>query len=263
MSTGNPNNQGGFSLASLQAPRAVSLTGLLDSEGEVRDVRSALAAVSGWGFAGVVLDVTLPGLRPRELDRSARRDIAVQLRRLNLAFAGLDFFIPPSHFADPGHADRAVAAAVAAAELASELAKLTSDALFSMPTVMTDMGASPLSSVCDVIKQTSQRTGAAFADAHWPSKHHFIAVDPAAMIFAGERNLHQTIAGIGIERVAAARLSDVTSLGRVPIGEGSLDVTSYEVILQSIGYKGPLTLDLRGMNIDMQQRAIRTTPGRS
>ena len=60
--------------------------------------RAALARLSKLGFRHVQLDATQPGLRPRELDRSARRHLAATLRRPEDSPIGVDLWVPASHF---------------------------------------------------------------------------------------------------------------------------------------------------------------------
>src|SRR5690606_35381914 len=76
------------------------------------------------GFRFIQLSATHPGLRPRELDQSARRDLLATLRRRERSPAGVDLWIPPEHFADAAQVDRAVAAAIAAIELAADLGRV-------------------------------------------------------------------------------------------------------------------------------------------
>jgi hypothetical protein len=42
------------------------------------------------GFRSVQLSAAQPGLRPRELDRSGRRDLLARLSRLQMPAAGLE-----------------------------------------------------------------------------------------------------------------------------------------------------------------------------
>ncbi|MEM7756072.1 MAG: hypothetical protein AAF297_10600, partial [Planctomycetota bacterium] len=69
--------------------------------------KAAIGAVSAMGARAIQLDATRAGLRPRDLERSARRDLAATMRREELAFSGVDLWIPPHHFVDPDRADRA------------------------------------------------------------------------------------------------------------------------------------------------------------
>ena len=86
--------------------------------------QAAVERLAGVGFDAVQLDGTLRGLRPRELDRRARRDLAAMLARRGVRAGGIDLFIPRWHFADAGEADRAVAATLACIELAGDLGRV-------------------------------------------------------------------------------------------------------------------------------------------
>ncbi|MCB9848965.1 MAG: hypothetical protein H6814_11180 [Phycisphaeraceae bacterium] len=86
--------------------------------------RKLIERAAAEGFRAVLLDTARPGIRPRDLDRSARRGLASLLRRLELTLAGAELWIPPEHFASPEHCDRAVAAAQGAIDLLAELSGL-------------------------------------------------------------------------------------------------------------------------------------------
>lgn len=62
-----------------------------------------------------------PATRPRDLGPSARRDLAATLARHELVCAGIDLFIPPSHFSDPAQQSRAFDAVIAAIGLGADL----------------------------------------------------------------------------------------------------------------------------------------------
>jgi hypothetical protein len=83
-------------------------------------LRSALLLAKQAGCVGITLDVTLPGFRPRDLDASARRELAVLVRRHDLALLGLDCFVPKAHLQGPEQA-RAVDALCNALLLLSDL----------------------------------------------------------------------------------------------------------------------------------------------
>lgn len=63
----------------------------------------------------------MPGFRARELDRSARRDLASASTRYEITYAGLDCLVPSEHLQNPETIDRAVAAITNAIGLAAEL----------------------------------------------------------------------------------------------------------------------------------------------
>ena len=84
------------------ATLAPTLTGLGERP------RVVLDRLAVCGFRAVQLSASQPGLRPRELDRSGRRDLAGRLRRLALVAAGVDLWIPRAQLLDPARVDRAV-----------------------------------------------------------------------------------------------------------------------------------------------------------
>lgn len=105
---------------------ALSLSGLSREPGTswAGGPRAAIEWAGGIGYRRLALDLTAAGIRPRELDRSARRGIAALLRRAELAVVGCDLLIPADHFISPGHVDRAIEASIHAIEFARELAAL-------------------------------------------------------------------------------------------------------------------------------------------
>lgn len=86
------------------------------------DLRRVLPRVRGTGIRSIHLDGTVPGLRPRDLDASARRDLRTMIRRAEIGCSGIDALIPPTHFDDPAFADRAHHAVAAIIDLAADLA---------------------------------------------------------------------------------------------------------------------------------------------
>ena len=83
--------------------------------------RLGLELASRLGFRSVTLSAAQPGLRPRELDRSARRGLLAELRRLELECSSIDLFIPPEHFTSTETIERALDAVRGALDLATDL----------------------------------------------------------------------------------------------------------------------------------------------
>lgn len=108
------------------------------------------------GLTAAALDAAHPELRPRSLDRSARRDLAATLRRAQLAFAGIDIFVPAAHLAEPASADRALAAILSAIDLAGELRDTTASAL---PVVAFDLPDVPAPGAVASITSAAERAG--------------------------------------------------------------------------------------------------------
>ncbi len=237
-------------------PGAIGLSGL--SAGE--RVRGVLAWLARAGVRGVQVDATMQGIRPRELDRSGRRDLAALLRRDGVAFSGVDMFIPPADFLSPAASDRATSAVLMAIELAADLAALTGP-----PSVSSVSLTLPDKTPADIRVAIADRAalrGARVADHAWPipgvadgqaaasqtSERIGAGLDPATALTAGEDPV--TLAARLGKRLAGARLSDVArapGIGRVPPGKGRLDVPAYLVTLATVGYRGHAVLDPAGL----------------
>lgn len=227
---------------------AVALAGLTAPA----SVREQIEWAAQAGFRAVQLNAAAPGVRPRDLDRSARRDLAAVLRRSELSLAGVDLWIPPAHFLDPARSDRAMSAVREALGFAAEIAGLTSGRAVVSMQLPADRAAA--ASVTGAIAGAAQQVGAQVADHTWPPADGTseeapigIGLDPATVLLAGgARTPDQALLAAG-ERLVAARLSDLTSSGRVPPGTGRLDLLSYLVAAATIPGAEPLVLDLQGL----------------
>lgn len=222
-------------------------------EGELADPREAIRWVrslpardpsSGGGCPWVQLDAMRKGLRPRDLGRSGRRDLAAYLRRQELMCSGLDLWIPAAHFADARHVDRAVMAVHGACELAADLDVVRRVVSVALP-------ASVGADVVEQIRASGERFGVRVAD-HGPAdvamdERLGRGVDPASCSIAGQDPVARVL-GAG-EGLASARLSDLSVAGRtVPGSEsGRLDLLSYGAALGVVGYGWPVVVDLRGL----------------
>jgi hypothetical protein len=216
--------------------------------------RDVIEWAASKGVRRVHLDATCAGLRPRELDRSARRDVAAMLRRLRLSLGGIDAWIPPDHFADARHVDRAVAAAVGACQLAGELASL--GACDQRPAVSMHLSSATSPAVRSSLAAAADAAGVMVADHQWPPSEAMAlgspigaGFDPAAVLMAGESDPCRALATLA-RGVVSVRLSDLSSLGRVPPGEGRLDVLAYEVAVTTSVPGACLVVDSRGMGRD-------------
>lgn len=236
-------------------PLSVSLAGVdLASDphavGVATDARGRLAWAAAGPVRAVTLDATAPGLRARELSRSARRDLAATLRRLELAPAGLDLWIPPAHFTDPARQDRAISATLGALELASDLRSLAGAG---GAVVTVELAKEIDAGVVRTLAAGAARTGATLADTAWTSREHpddanaslAPSLDPASVLLAGQDPVAE--AGRLGGALAGARLNDLSGGGRVEPGSpgGRLEVASYHAALAAGGYEGFVTLDLR------------------
>lgn len=248
---------------------SVAMVGLPSEPGAAgsRALIERIGAMGRIGVRGVQIDATRSGLRAREMDRSARRDLAALMRRLQIACSGLDVFVPSEHFLDAQTQDRAVASVVGAIELAAELRGLGAVGA-------AGVGAAELSvsvllprelpmDVAGMIESAADREGVRVADHCLPlretkageqsraSEVIGVGIDPAALLSAGESPA-KAAARLG-GRVVLARVSDVlrgvAGVRCVPgASAGSLEVEAYRATLGVIGYRGLAVLDLRGVS---------------
>jgi sugar phosphate isomerase/epimerase len=199
----------------------------------------------------VQLDATAPGIRPRELDRSARRDLAALLRRLRLGVSGLDLWIPTEHFLDAARAERATEAALNAIAMAGELARLAESASGAVVSLaLSPEVPAPLHSVLE--RQADQHgvdlADHAIRDTHpEPDARIGIGIDPASLLLAG-KDPAAAAAKAG-RALKCVRLSDANGIGRTAVGApGSrLDVLSLQAAISVAGYKREVVADLRGV----------------
>lgn len=228
-----------------------------------RPPRQVLSMIAEQGFGSVQLDATLPGLRPRELDTSARRDLIATAKRSGLMIAGIDFFIPAEHYSDPQHCDRAAQAVGAACSFAGELGRVPLS--LNLP-----VGQADAAIVQSVIEQAdaSGITLAIHDEAQldtltaWLSKqappHAGVGLDPAALLIRDQDPAD--VAQSFSEMVRVARLSDASKGqadgGRQVTGAGSLQVMPYRVSVDLAPKRlGPVVLDLRGLTAPLQAMA--------
>ncbi|MDX2147084.1 MAG: TIM barrel protein [Planctomycetota bacterium] len=260
----------------LNANLSISIAGLRRAPGSdgvtFSSVRDAIAWGAALGFQAIQLDGTWPEARARDLSRSGRRDIASILKRHGAAFSGLDLWIPPTHWLDTAHVDRAADAVLQAIELASELASLALGLTSAAPmpgagrVVCIEFPTATPRPVLASLGAAAARHGVLIADHHWdqspapstaiseaairtPNAIAGIApgLDPTAVLIAKADPV--TIAASLASTVTSARLCDLASTGRVHLGspQGRLDVDAYRAALDAGGYRGPLVLDLRGL----------------
>jgi hypothetical protein len=264
--TGAPDGFDTLRDLALEAPPALAISGLRDDKAFLSSPaagpRAPIEAAAKLGFRAVVLDATAPGLRPRDLDRSARRDLASLLRRLELAFAGLDLWIPPEHFASAEHADRASSACVGAIDLAADLARESSGQpliSLALPRALEGERLALFEGVVRGLIDHADRAGVTLADHAHPlgeaqgatvdaSSPLALGVDPAAILLRdGDPVL--TAAKWG-SRVRVARWSDADSVSRVaPMNppRGRLDLLAYAATVASATVAQRFVVDLRGV----------------
>ncbi|MEM9345645.1 MAG: hypothetical protein AAGB26_03405 [Planctomycetota bacterium] len=241
---------------------APTLGPLIQASG--RPPRRVLALIAEQGFASVQLDATLPGLRPRELDISARRDLLATAMRSGLTIAGIDFFIPAEHYSDPQFVDRAAEAAAGACSLAGDLGRVP----VSLNLPLGQSGPELTQALIDTADE--QGVTLAIHDEssldglkHWLADHappHAgVGLDPAALLIR-DQDPSEAVQAMA-DAVRVARLSDASKGqadgGRQAVGAGSLAVMAYRVSVDLTPNRiGPVVLDGRGLASPMQ--AMRT-----
>lgn len=234
-------------------PVALSLSGLLPPDGS-DDPRALIDWAASLSVRSIQLDATARGFRPRDLDHSARRDLASILRRRQVSLAGVDAFIPPRHLADPATLDRAASAILGAIQLAADLATVAAG----RPVVAFETPASLADDVVDQFAIASARLGVTLADhrrstpapGQSPSAASAklgLGIDPAALLAAGE-DVFDTVTKL-TSPPEQARLSDHDGAARVHAGShaGRLDLPAYAAALSVVGYDRPVVADLRGV----------------
>jgi len=211
--------------------------------------REALPKLQRMGVRGVQWPAAAAGLRPRELDRGARRDLQAVLRRLELELSGVDLPIPPEHFGDVARVDRAVAAAEEAIRFAAEFGRVPVSMRW--PASRGDSNAEAEAAVAALLA-VAERRGVRFADETVPPPTSGpdreivgLGLDPVALLAAGIDP-----AAVALERgpeIVATRLGDLDAAGvRVPPGAGGrLDVVRYRVSLEIAGFDGFAIIDPR------------------
>jgi len=211
--------------------------------------RPAMDRAHELGLRWVQLSATQAGLRPRELDASARRDLLATLRRRELGLSGLDVWLPPDHFLDPATVDRALGAATGAVGLAADLGRVPVS--INLPRVGEEAPqVAALSEVIDALTTIADRQGVAIADHTLPAQERSgigMGIDPAACLAIDTDPVSLVTAAGG--NLISARLCDLLRTGmRGPIGsftEGRLDVAAYRATLSVVGYDRPVIVDAR------------------
>lgn len=211
--------------------------------------REAFVALRAAGVSAVQWPAMAAGLRPRDLDASARRDLQSTLRRHELSMSGVDLWIPAEHFVERSRVDRAVAAVEEAVRFAAEFGRCPVSVRLPGPSARED-GEQGLESAISAIAAIADRHGVGLADHAVPSTPREsvrIGIDPVACLAAGSDPAAVAIEHSG--EVAAARLADLDRGGlRSPAGdprEGRLDLLRYRVGLEVAGFRGLVAIDPR------------------
>lgn len=222
----------------LQGELAVTIAPLIAGKGG-EAIKAAIECVADLRVRFAQIGVTSAGLRPRDLDRSARRDLLAALRRRELEPSGLDAWIPPAHFDDAALVDRAANAMEEIIALAGDLGR-----------VPVSLHMPPHDEIASRLIERAQRLGVPLADHAIPATGREgcgTGVDPAAHL-SQDLDPIAAVHAAGA-RLAAARLVDLSRSGmRSAVGSGRenrLDVRAYKVALSVNGYRRPVVIDAR------------------
>ncbi|MDX2114742.1 MAG: hypothetical protein SFZ24_03860 [Planctomycetota bacterium] len=230
----------------VRTPLALALDGLIAPA----SLREQAAWAAAAGFSALQLSAAAPGLRPRELSRSARRDVAAILRSSELSLSGVDLWIPPAHLDDPARADRALSALLDACDYTAEIAALVGGS----PVLAVQLPPpTSAAAAVDALITRAASIGVRIADHAWPSRPEAsqpdalaVGLDPPSILLAGADPAAEASRLSG--RIAAARISDLGPAGRVPPGKGRLDLLSYMIALLARPAAAPTpVVDLRGI----------------
>lgn len=207
--------------------------------------REAITVAAQMRFGAVQFDAAFAGTRPRDLDRSARRELAALLRRHGLAFTGVDLWIPPAHFEAGPHTERAADAVRMALELSADIAALVPG----NPRPVVGVTLPRESPARVLLGQAALRVGVTIADHAWPAGPAApgigVGIDPAAVILSGDDPV-RAVASL-TTAPASCRLCDLGQQGRVAVGAGRLDVIAFEASARTAGYDAPFIADVRGL----------------
>ena len=209
--------------------------------------RRVIERVAAMGFRHLQLDADRDELRPRDLGRSGRRDLAATLRRASLVVIGIDAWIPPARFLDTGAVDEAITRVVEAVGLAADLGSCPVS--LTLPAAIEDAAAGR--EVIAALLDAGRDRAVVLVDhgvPPLPEADIGAGIDPPAWLAADE----DPVAAVTRlrDRLMSARLCDRLASGsRAPIGaggDGGLDVKAYRTALAAGGFRRPVVLDARG-----------------
>ena len=212
--------------------------------------RQVIEWAAGAGFRAIMLDSARAGIRPRDLDRSARRGLASLLRRLELRLAGAELWIPSEHYASPTNSERAVAGVLSSIDLLAELAAL----IETDRTLTLTLPADGADEAISVIAQAAHRAEIRIANAAWPGRKTSdespigVCLDPRTIARNDDDPVAITTACH--EPPDAARWPFSTSRP-----EEVIDPLGYASALSIVGFRGDVALDLRDA-IDPESDAL-------
>jgi len=202
--------------------------------GDGAALRDAIAWMAGLGLRGVQFSAAFAATRPRDLDRSARRDLAATIARHELLCSGIDLFIPPAHFTDPALVTRAVDAVLGAIGLASDLGRVPLTAPIPTEGAVEARAAAAESALRLGVPLLEPVTAVSDAGAAPPAPPFLASVDTAAVLAAGGDPV-SAVASLG-RSLGGVRVVDLLRSGlRGPIlerGESRLDAGALRMALE-------------------------------
>ena len=214
--------------------------------------RMGLQIVSNLGFRRVTISASQVGMRPRELDQSARRGLRAELRRLELMCDAVDLFIPPEHFEQSEHVDRALGAVHAALDLAGDLGaqvlfvRLPNQAVDQEPSEATGALLSLAEGSPVRIADVSLQGPAMKAHAAGDFVALGVGLDTAAWLADG-RDPVEGVVSLG-PALSGVRLVDLDETGtRSSVAPGGrVDVQALRIALETGATSGVVVADARG-----------------
>ena len=231
-------------------------------------VTESLGRLAAMGFDAVQLDATLSGIRPRELDRRARKDLLALMARRGVRLGGIDLLIPRRHYAEPEHQDRAMQSTLAAIELAADLGRVALSLALPVAQMQDDLK--------HCLVEAADGHGvrlAVHAEDQFDALEAWLCevdlpaigagIDPAALLASSldpSKAVYQTA-----RRLVTGRLSDRSDLPeaqgtRCAVGSGDLDVSFYRVAMDLAPHRtGPVVLDLRSVSNPLSAAAVAKT----
>ena len=240
------------------------------------DPRAGFLIAGELGLRGVQLSSGQPGTRPRDLDRSGRRDLSAAARRNELEVAGIDAWIPPEALLDSSTVDRAVGELLAAIGLAGDLGGVPVSVRFPgtegdeivatlaaaaarVGVMLVDHAVPPRGRGATLARNESSPKGLLIPGAVDPEASGSkldpdgsriegvgIGIDPPAWLVAGLDVLEAVAAG-----VQSVRLADLTADGmRIPPGDpdGRIDPGALIALARTGGWEGLPIIDGRRWN---------------
>lgn len=226
---------------------SLAIAGLPIPDARERITIAAEAAVHA-AIPSLHLDATLPGIRPRELDRSGRRDLVAIAKRHNLSLTGCDLFIPPTHFTSPQHQQRAADAVRQAIAFAAELRALGAAAALvcidtAAPTPKSSEPTLDATSLLTDLAAHARDHGVTLCDISGEATPLARGLDLAAIIARSE----DPAAAIVTHKPACLRLTDWNGRARVPFGHGRADITALTAASSVAAPAAVAILDFRGV----------------